>query len=365
MPEIDLYLQELIRLNGSDLHLIAGSVPALRIFGELMKTQGVDELSGEDIENMAFEFLSVMDKEKLHNEKNIDFAYEMITEEGESFRFRGNAYYQKHGLNLILRAIPNEVPTLESLGLPTLLKNLTEHHQGLILATGPAGCGKTSTLAALIEIINKSKAVHILTVEDPIEYILEPKKAHINQRQVGVHVESFQMALKGALREDPDVIFIGELRDLETIQLAITAAETGHLVMGTMHTNSAARTIDRIVDSFPVDQQAQIRTMVSESLKGVVSQKLIKRADGQGRVAAVEILMGTTSVGNIIREGKTFQLHSIMQTGKKDGMKLLDSSISELLQAGLITMDDAIDNALDPEEFQKMKKPSYGSSFNN
>ncbi len=359
MPLIDAYLQVLLDSGGSDLHMIAGSIPTMRIFGDLIRMEGADPLSGDQIEKMALEFLYVHDKERLHVEKNIDFAYEMQVDGGENDRFRGNAYYQKQGLNLIFRSIPNEIPSLESLGLPDILRKLTEHHQGLILATGPAGCGKTSTLAALIEIINREKSVHILTVEDPIEYIFEPKRAHINQRQVGVHVESFQMALKGALREDPDVIFIGELRDLETIQLAITAAETGHLVMGTMHTNSAARTIDRIIDSFPVDQQAQIRTMLSESLKGVVAQKLIKRTDGRGRIAAVEVLIGTLSVGNIIREGKTFQLQSTMQTGKKDGMKLLDSSIAELLQNKLISFEDAVSNAIDPTSFRKPGTGSY------
>jgi len=359
MPLIDKYLKELLEKDGSDLHLIAGSVPSMRQYGDLVEMTEYPKLTGRDIEKMGFEIFSVENKEKLPNIKNVDFAYQMEMSGGRIRRFRGNTYYQKQGLNIIMRAIPHEIPTLESLGLPDTLLKLTEHHQGLILATGPAGCGKTSTLAALVEIINKKKAVHILTVEDPIEYIFEPKKALINQRQVGVHVESFQMALKGALREDPDVILIGELRDLETIQLAITAAETGHLVMGTMHINSAPRTIDRMIDSFPVEQQAQVRTMLSESLKGVITQRLIKRKDGKGRVPAVEILIGTISVANIIRDGKTFQLNTIIQTGRKDGMKLMDSSINDLVSKGLITKEEAIQNAQDPTMFKEPEQSGY------
>jgi len=359
MPQIDKYLQELIKRDGSDLHLIAGHKPTMRIYGDLVQMEDQPALSGKEIEKMGFEVFSVNVKEKLPEEKNMDFAYEMKVPGGENRRFRGNTYYQKQGLNIILRAIPIGLPTLKALNLPTTLEKLTRYHQGLILATGPSGCGKTSTLAALVEIINRSKPVHIITVEDPIEFIFKSKKALINQRQVGLHVESFQMALKGALREDPDVILVGELRDLETIQLAITAAETGHLVMGTMHTNSAPRTIDRVIDSFPIDQQAQVRTMLSESLKGVISQKLIKKKGGKGRIPAVEILVGTVSVANIIRDGKTFQLQSIMQTGKKDGMILMDSYIMQLYKKGLISLEDAVVNAQDPTIFKQEQKSSY------
>ncbi|MCE1246065.1 MAG: PilT/PilU family type 4a pilus ATPase [Firmicutes bacterium] len=359
MPRIDRFINELLRRSGSDLHLIAGHRPTMRVFGKLTQCENLPELTGQEIEQMGFEIFAVESKEKLPEVKNLDFAYEMTTDTGEHRRFRGNTYYQKQGLNIILRAIPNEVPTLESLGLPPHLEKLTDHHQGLILATGPSGCGKTSTLAALVEIINRKKPCHIITVEDPIEYIFENKQALINQRQVGIHVESFQMALKGALREDPDVILIGELRDLDTIQLAITAAETGHLVLGTMHTASAPRTIDRVIDSFPVDQQSQIRTMLSESLKGVITQKLLTRKDGTGRVPAVEVLVGTTSVANIIRDGKTFQLPSTIQTGKKDGMVLMDNSIMDLLNKGLVDVEEAASNASDPSLFRKKPDPSY------
>jgi twitching motility protein PilT len=353
MPRIDRFINELLRRQGSDLHLIAGHKPTMRIYGTLTQCEDLPELKGQEIEQMGFEIFTVEDKERLPEVKNLDFAYETVTDTGDHRRFRGNTYYQKQGLNIILRAIPTGVPTLESLGLPPHLEKLTEHHQGLILATGPSGCGKTSTLAALVGIINAKKPCHIITVEDPIEYIFESKQALINQRQVGMHVESFQMALKGALREDPDVILIGELRDLETIQLAITAAETGHLVLGTLHTASAPRTIDRIIDSYPVDQQSQVRTMLSESLKGVITQKLLKKKDGSGRVPAVEVLIGTISVANIIRDGKTFQLPSIIQTGKKDGMMLMDNSIVDLFNRGLISAEEAIVNANDPAPFMR------------
>lgn len=354
---IDRFLVELLRVKGSDLQLVSGSCPVMRINGELRKIEELPILKGEQVERMATQIFTEEQMKELQESKNMDFAYQMTTSLGQNRRFRGNAYYQKHGMNIIMRAIPDEVPTLESLGLPKSLENMTHHHQGLILAVGPAGCGKTSTLAALIDIINQKKPVHILTVEDPIEYIFQPKQAIINQRQVGLHVESFQMALKGALREDPDIIFIGELRDLETIQLAITAAETGHLVLGTMHTNSAGRTINRIVDSFPVDQQSQIRTMLSESMKGIIAQKLIPRADGKGRIPALEVLVNSVSVANIIRDGVTFKLESVMQTGMKQGMKMMDTSINQLFERKLITRDDAIANANDPSTFKPVTVP--------
>ncbi len=356
MAEIDKYLKMLLDREGSDLHLIAGQKPCMRIFGRLDYVEDLPALSGEEIERLGMEIFSVENKERLPADKNIDFAYEVIEPDGTRIRFRGNAYYQKYGLNIIFRAIPVKIPTLESLGMPPRLADLTNHHQGLILATGPAGCGKTSTLAALVEIVNQKKAEHIITVEDPIEYVFTCKKSLINQRQVGLHVESFALALKGALREDPDVILIGELRDLETIQLAITAAETGHLVMGTLHTQSAIKTIDRIIDSFPIDQQSQIRTMLSESLKGVIAQKLLPRKDGKGQIAAVEVLIGNLSVANVIREGKTYKLESAMQTGKNLGMIMMDQSIRDLLDKDLITLEEAKLNARTPELMKKTEK---------
>ncbi|MCR5662587.1 MAG: PilT/PilU family type 4a pilus ATPase [bacterium] len=342
MPGITYYFNKLTELGGSDVHFASNVAPTIRVNGILHQLPE-EPLSEIDIEDMMREILPINEYRRLQKEKNIDFALDYGTpEEGGPWRFRGNAYYQKNGPNIVMRYIRNEVPTLESLGLPADLARLTKHHQGLVLATGQAGCGKTSTLAALINLINEDRPVHIITVEDPIEFVHTPKRALINQRQVGRDVESFALALKGALREDPDVILVGELRDLETISLAITAAETGHLVFGTLHTNSAAKTIDRLIDAFPIDQQAQIRTMLSESLRGVVAQQLIPNIDGTARIPVVEVLVGTTSVANLIREGKTYQITMSMQTGKKDGMRVMDQGILELYQKGIISKDEAM-----------------------
>lgn len=350
MPKIDSLLQKLLQAGGSDLLLASGSPPIIRIHGTLTSVDS-QPVPAKDVEALAREILCVEDKEKLPAQKNVDFAYEMIVDGGALQRFRANAYYQKNGLNLVMRAIPNKIPTLQDLGLPQSLSKLTNYHQGLVLATGPAGSGKTATLAAMINIINEKKPVHIITVEDPIEYVQKSKRALINQRQVGLHVESFALALKSALREDPDIILVGELRDLETIQLAITASETGHLVFGTLHTNSAAKTVNRLIDAFPVEQQPQIRTMLADSLRGIIAQQLVPKTDGSGRAVAVEILYVTLSVSNMIREGKTYQLASVMQTGKSLGMQLMDSSLMDLVKTGKISKDEAVDRAIDKESF--------------
>ncbi len=277
----------------------------------------------------------------------MDFAY---TLPGKG-RFRSNAYRQQRGTDAVFRVIPPRPPTLAELGLPESLGRLANFHQGMVLLTGPAGCGKSSTLAALLNIINEDRHDHIITIEDPIEYIHPSKKCVVNQRQVGPHTGSFARALRGALREDPDIIAIGELRDLETISLALTAAETGHLVLATLHTNNSIRTVNRILGVFPPNQQDQIRTMVSESLRAVISQRLIPRADGNGRVAALEILMANKAVGNLIRENKTFQIKSVLQTGASHGMCQLDASLAELVKSGTITREEAARNADDPQRF--------------
>ncbi len=329
-------------MGASDLHLASGVPPIVRVHGVLERLPQ-ESLAADEVEAMLAEILPREDLERLEADKNLDFALAFGTPEiGGPWRFRGNVYCQKNGLNVVLRGISPTVPTLQSLGLPAELANLVRHHQGLVLATGQAGCGKTATLAALIDVINQEKPVHVIAVEDPIEYIHTNKRALINQRQVGRDVESFSLALKGALREDPDVILVGELRDLETISLAITAAETGHLVLGTLHTNSAAKTVDRLIDAFPVDQQAQVRTMLSESLRGVIAQQLIPRKDGCGRVVAVELLVGNMGVANLIREGKTYQIPMAMQTGKKDGMRVMDATILDLYEKGLISREEAM-----------------------
>jgi twitching motility protein PilT len=277
----------------------------------------------------------------------VDFAY---TLPGVG-RFRSNAYRQQRGLDAVFRAIPPIPPTLEQLGLPASLSRFANFHQGMVLLTGPAGCGKSSTLAALVNIINQERHDHIITIEDPIEYIHASKGCVVNQRQVGPHTGSFARALRAALREDPDIIAIGELRDLETISLALTAAETGHLVLATLHTNNAIRTVNRILGVFPPNQQEQIRTMVSESLRAVVSQRLVTRADGNGRVPALEVLVANKAVGNLIRENKTFQIRSVLQTGAAHGMCLLDASLADLVKNRIITREEALKHADEPQRF--------------
>lgn len=353
MPGIAHYFRLMQEMGASDLHLASGVPPIVRVHGTIERLPQ-QELSATEVVAMIREILTDVEIQRLEDEKNLDFALAFGTpEQGGPWRFRGNAYFQKNGPNLVLRGIGSTVPTLQDLGLPTDLARLVGYHQGLVLTTGQAGSGKTATLAALIDIVNSSKPVHIITVEDPIEFIHPNKRALVNQRQVGRDVESFSLALKGALREDPDVILVGELRDLETISLAITAAETGHLVLGTLHTNSAAKTIDRLIDAFPVDQQAQVRTMLSESLRGVISQQLIPRKDGLGRVPAVEVLVGNVGVANLIRDGKTYQIPMAMQTGRKDGMRIMDSAILDLFEKGIISKEEAMARSVNKAPYRQ------------
>lgn len=341
---IDRILGYAVSKRASDVHIATGERVLLRCDGELAFA-GEVPLDGAQVARLVDEALEARQREILAREGQIDFSW---TAEGKA-RFRGNAFRHQGGLGLVLRAIPLEVPTLVDLGLPQSLAKLTNHSQGLVLLTGPAGCGKSSTLAALLRLINEERRDHIVTVEDPIEFVHKSLRCVVNQRQVGRDTGSFARALKAALREDPDVIAIGELRDLETISLALTAAETGHLVLATLHTGSAIRTVDRIVGSFPSNQQAQIRTMLSESLRGVVSQRLVRRADGEGRVAALEILLGSRAVSNLIREAKTFQIRSILQTGAAHGMRLLDVSLAQLVRDGVVTREAALLHAEDPK----------------
>jgi len=342
--EVDRLLDYAVRQGASDLRLATGERLLLRRDGAL-ETMGGHVFAREEISRYVGELLDAGQREQLAEAGQVDFSADL---EGMA-RFRGNAFRFQNGVALALRAIPFEVPTLSDLGLPSSLARLTAYHQGIVLLTGPAGCGKTSTLAALLRLINEERRDHIVTVEDPIEYIHEPELGSINQRQVGRDTASFARALKAALREDPDVIAIGELRDLETISLALTAAETGHLVLGTLHTGSAIRTIDRVIGAYPPEQQPQIRTMFSESLRAIVSQRLVNRADGQGRVPAVELLLGTRAVSNLIREQKTFQLRSVLQTGASAGMNLLDASLAQLVRDRTVTRDEALRHADDPK----------------
>jgi twitching motility protein PilT len=298
-------------------------------------------------EALILEILAEDERAHFLAHNDLDFAYS-IPGVG---RFRGNVYRQRRGIDAVFRPIPLEPPTLEHLGMPSSLAKLTAFHQGLVLVTGPAGCGKSSTLAALINLINEDRPDHIITVEDPIEFVHQSKHCVVNQRQVRKHTGSFANALRAALREDPDVIAIGELRDLETISLAITAAETGHLVLGTLHTNDAARTINRILDAYPPDQQSQIRAMISESLRAIVSQRLLPTVDGTRQVAALEILLVNIAVSNLIREERVFQLRSVMQTGRNLGMCLFDDSLLELVKKGIISKETARLHCEDPKMF--------------
>jgi twitching motility protein PilT len=293
-------------------------------------------LSPADTEALAKSITTEDQRKHVMEKGDVDFAY--ATNRG---RYRASVVRQRLGTELVFRIINSKVRTMDDLGLPEALKMLTQYHNGLILVTGAVGSGKSTTMAAFIEEVNRSRHDHIITLEDPIEFLFESKSCHITQREVHSHTRSFAAALRGALREDPDVIMVGEMRDLETIQLAITASETGHLVLGTLHTSNASRTLDRVLDVFPIDQRDQIRVMVAESLRGIISQQLIPRADGTGRVMAMEILTNTPAVQNLIREARTFMLPGFIQTGKKQGMRLMDDSLKELYDAGLISQEEA------------------------
>jgi len=341
---VDHLLDYAVRQGASDLRIATGDRLLLRRDGALARL-GDKTFTTEQLDAFVAELLDEPQREQLARAGQVDFS---TTLDGVA-RFRGNAYRFQNGTALVLRAVPFHVPNLADLGLPSTLARVTAYHQGLVLLTGPAGCGKSSTLAALLRLVNEERREHIVTVEDPIEYIHTPRLCSVNQRQVGRDTASFARALKAALREDPDVIAIGELRDLETISLALTAAETGHLVLGTLHTGSAIRTIDRVIGAFPPEQQPQVRMMFSESLRAIVSQRLVSRADGQGRVAASELLLGTRAVANLIREQKTFQLKSILQTGASQGMNLLDTSLAQLVRDGVVTRNEALRHCEDPK----------------
>jgi twitching motility protein PilT len=299
-------------------------------------------LTAEDAERLAMSFLGEQQQKQLKERGDVDFAYSP-----DYGRFRASVVQQRLGIDMAFRIINTHLRSIEELGLPDTVRTLTRYHNGLILVTGPVGCGKSTTLAALVDSINQERQDHIITLEDPIEYVVESKGCHVNQREVHTHTASFSAALRGALREDPDVIMVGEMRDLETISLAITAAETGHLVLGTLHTGNSARTLDRVLDVFPSDQRDQIRVMVSESLRGIISQQLIPRADGNGRAMALELLVNTPAVAATIRDGKTFMLNGIMQTGKSVGMITMDDSLRSLYSQGLISREECETRAED------------------
>jgi twitching motility protein PilT len=340
LNSVDDYLKFCIQYDASDLHLATASPPMWRRYGNLTPiwdspTHRAAPLTAEDARRLAYSFLGDAQIKQLETRGDVDFAYSP----GYG-RFRASVVQQRLGIDIAFRIINTHLRTIDELGLPDVVRTLIRFHNGLILVTGPVGCGKSTTLSALVDAVNMEREDHIITLEDPIEYVLDSKGCHVNQREVHTHTASFAAALRGALREDPDVIMVGEMRDLETISLAITAAETGHLVLGTLHTGNAPRTLDRVLDVFPTDQRDQIRVMVSESLRGIISQQLIPRADGNGRVMALELLVNTPAVAATIRDGKTFMLPGIMQTGKSVGMITMDDSLRALYSKGLITQEE-------------------------
>lgn len=351
MAEIDRFLEFLVKNDGSDLMIMSGSKSVLRVHGELRpvtfgKNSGV--LTNDIVKPLVYEILTDRQIKVLEGEGELDLAYELP---GVS-RFRSNVYTQSHGIAIAFRAIPSKIRSLDELGFPPGLKKLASTQRGFVLVCGPSGCGKTTTLASMVDYVNRSRQCHIITIEEPIEYLHNNVNSIITQRQVGPHTESFSSALRVAVRQDPDVIMVGEMRDLETISTALTTAETGALVFGTLHTDNAAKTINRIINVFPFEQRNQVRTLLSETLTGVVAQHLLRRADGSGMVAAAEILMGIPAISNAIREGKIEQMISIMQTGRKFGMQILDEHLLELVQACIITPEEARKKARNKRLFE-------------
>lgn len=347
--KIENLLEEVVKKDASDLHLTVGNEPSLRIDGKLVKIDDYQPLTAKDVEALIYSVVDDVQKDILLKDKEVDFSFAF----GDIARFRANAFHQKGNLGLALRLIPTKIRSIEDLGLPAIVNKFSEIPRGLVLVTGPTGSGKSTSLAAMIDKINTENPVHIITIEDPIEYTHSHKKAIIDQREVHYDTRSFSAALRSALREDPDVVLIGEMRDLETISAAITIAETGHLVLATLHTNNAAQSIDRMIDVFPPYQQQQIRVQLSNILQGVVSQRLIP-AIGGGRVAAAEIMVSTPAVRNIIREGKTHQLDAVIQTSAEQGMVSMDKALVTLVKSGRISTEEAIGYAIDTTEFQRL-----------
>ena len=340
--DLDVMFRQMVKMRASDLHVTTGAVPMVRHDGEMRALPGHSVLTAADVERMLLAITPERNKEEFRRRNDTDFAYEI---EGVS-RFRCNLFMDRKGMGGVFRVIPSKIITAEEMGLSKEILDLCYLSKGLVLVTGPTGSGKSTTLTALIDHINRNRKDHIITVEDPIEFVHENQKCLVNQRQVGEHTSSFKDALRAALREDPDIILIGEMRDLETVAIAIETAETGHLVFGTLHTSSAASTVDRIVDQFPADRQAQIRTMLASSLKGVISQMLCRKKEG-GRIPAMEVMIGTQPIQNLIREGKIFQIPSIMQTSRKQGMCLMNDSLLDLVKKGIVEPQEAYAKAVD------------------
>lgn len=353
MAQIDAFFKLMNEQGASDLHMIAGQKPILRIRGDIERVK-YKILEDDELKAMFYEIITEEKAKKFEETGDVDFGYEI----SGLARYRGNLFQQKYGVGAVFREIPSEILSVQQLNLPPVVGKLSGLPKGMVLVTGPTGSGKSTTLAAVIDECNRTRSDHILTIEDPIEFVHRSQLAVINHREVGTHTKSFAAALRGALREDPDIIMVGEMRDLETISLAMEAAMTGHLVFGTLHTLNAAKTVDRIIEIFPSDQQAQVRSTLADALKAVVSQTLFKRVDVKGRCAALEVLICTPAVRNLIREGKTYQIPSAMQTGKKYGMQTLDDAIMDYLQRGWIAPDDAYMHCIEKSKFvQFLKKP--------
>ncbi len=349
MAKIDAFFNLMHEQGASDLHLVAGQQPVIRIRGEMERVK-YNVLENDDLKGMLYEIAPEHKIKQFEETGDMDFAYEIPG----LARYRANFFQQQNGVAAVFREIPSKILTVEQLGLPPIAAKLASLPRGLVLVTGPTGSGKSTTLAAIIDEANRTRKDHIITVEDPIEFVHESQGCIVNHREVGLHTKSFSAALRGALREDPDIILVGEMRDLETISLAIEAASTGHLVFGTLHTSSAAKTVDRVIEVFPSNEQAQIQSTLADGLRAVLSQTLFKRVDKPGRCAALEILVANPAVRNLIRESKTFQIPSMIQTGKKYGMQLLDDSIMELVNRGWISVDDAYNKCNDKGKFRPL-----------
>ena len=356
---LDALLREQVKRKASDLHLRSGDRPALRVDGDVVAIESDDHLEPSRLERMLFAMMPERNRREFTETRDTDFAYELA---GHG-RFRVNVFCDRRGIGAVMRSIPSRVVTAEELGLSQEIQALAQLNKGLVLVTGPTGSGKSTTLCAMIDLVNRTRRDHIITIEDPIEFVHESKGCLITQRQVGMHTSSFKQALRAALREDPDVVLVGELRDLETVSIAIETAETGHLVFGTLHTSTAASTIDRVVDQFPADRQEQIRVMLSESLKGVISQVLCRKVGG-GRVAAMEVLLSTLAISNLIREAKTFQIPTVMQTSRRLGMVTLNEALVELVETGKIEPSEAYAKAQDKTTItQSLKARGHDVSF--
>jgi twitching motility protein PilT len=349
MAKIDAFFKLMHEQNASDLHLMAGQPPALRIHGDIERVK-YKNLENDELRAMLYE-IAAEDKIKTFEETgDVDFGYEIP----QLARYRANFFMQKNGVAAVFREIPSSIMNCEQLGLPTVMSKLSSLPRGLVIVTGPTGSGKSTTLAAIIDEANRNRSDHIITIEDPIEFVHQSRGCLVNQREVGIHTQSFSAALRGALREDPDIILVGEMRDLTTISLAIEAASTGHLVFSTLHTTSAAKTVDRIVEVFPSEEQSQIRSTLADGIRAIISQTLFKRIDKKGRIPALEILIATPAVRNLIREAKSHQIPSMVQTGKKYGMQLLDDAIMELFNKGKISADDAYMKANEKGRFRPL-----------